>query len=158
MLARMKGGRILVATDGSPASQTAVDGGLEIAAGRAGRVTFLHADTGLARRLLTENAEEPAGRAELIAEDAVLREAVARAEERGVAADVELIGEHGADDIASALVGVAGAIDADMIVVGSRGRGAIKEFVLGSVSHSVLQQSTVPVLVTHAQAEDRSRS
>jgi nucleotide-binding universal stress UspA family protein len=158
MLARVKGGRILVATDGSPASRAAVDVALEIAAGRSGRVTFLHADADLAKRVFGQDAQEAAGRAQLIAEDTVLREAVARADERGVAADVELIGEHGADDIASALVGVADAIDAEMIVVGSRGRGAIKEFVLGSVSHGVLHQSKVPVLVTHAQAEDRSRS
>ncbi|WP_172197340.1 universal stress protein [Saccharibacillus qingshengii] len=38
-------------------------------------------------------------------------------------------------------------LDADLIVIGSRGLGAIREFVLGSVSHNVVQQARVPVLV-----------
>ncbi|GIP31473.1 universal stress protein [Paenibacillus sp. J2TS4] len=35
----------------------------------------------------------------------------------------------------------------DVIVIGSRGLGGIREFVLGSVSHNVAQHSKVPVLI-----------
>lgn len=36
---------------------------------------------------------------------------------------------------------------ADLIVIGSRGLSGVREFVLGSVSHHVVQHSKVPVLV-----------
>lgn len=35
----------------------------------------------------------------------------------------------------------------DLIVMGSRGLGAFKEFMLGSVSHHVVQQAQIPVLI-----------
>ena len=44
--------------------------------------------------------------------------------------------------------------DAELIVVGRRGRGAVKSLVLGSVSSYVLQHSTCPVLVMPAPHHD----
>lgn len=35
----------------------------------------------------------------------------------------------------------------DVIVIGSRGLGGLREFVLGSVSHNVVQHAQVPVLI-----------
>ncbi|MCS7461323.1 universal stress protein [Paenibacillus doosanensis] len=49
--------------------------------------------------------------------------------------------------ITKEILGYANEIEADLIVIGSRGLSGIGEFVLGSVSHNVVQHAKVPVLV-----------
>lgn len=57
----------------------------------------------------------------------------------------------------------AAAAEHDLIVIGSRGRGAVGSAVLGSVSHFVLNHGMVPMLIVHDNGEwsppaDRSSS
>ncbi len=71
-----------------------------------------------------------------------------RAAEAGVdAASEVLVGEPG-----GAIRGYAADTDADLIVVGTHGRGGIRRAVLGSVAERVLRGADRPVLVVPARA------
>jgi nucleotide-binding universal stress UspA family protein len=55
--------------------------------------------------------------------------------------------ETGARGPAPTLIAVAGELQADLIVTGSRGLGGFGELLLGSVSHQLVQHAPVPVVV-----------
>ncbi len=60
--------------------------------------------------------------------------------------------------IAQTILDQAAEIGADVIVLGSRGRGGVKAMLLGSVSRSVLQHADCPVLVVPASDVAAKRS
>jgi len=75
-------------------------------------------------------------------------EALARANERNVAAKKAIVEGHAG----AALLQYAGQCGADLVVVGSHGRRGIKRFFLGSVAESVVRAAPVPVLVVRGAA------
>jgi nucleotide-binding universal stress UspA family protein len=137
--------RILIATDGSPASLQAVDLGLELAEEHAAQVTFLHVAPATDVLAVAGIGMAPVSVPHEVSDDdrAALDKALALAEERGVPALTRLLVGNAAKQI----VAYADEIDADVIVVGSRGLGAVGSAVLGSVSRKVLRDAKRPVLV-----------
>jgi nucleotide-binding universal stress UspA family protein len=62
------------------------------------------------------------------------------------------------EPIRSALIERVEAGHHDLIVMGSRGRGAVRSTLLGSVSHYVLHHSPLPVLIVHAEPSHQHES
>jgi nucleotide-binding universal stress UspA family protein len=140
----------LIATDGSAAAGAAVEAGIELAAAEKADVIFVHASPEIAEALFKANPDSRPSNETVMAADDALRHAGRLAEERGVAFEMEVTGEHGARDVADAIIGTASGKGADMIVVGSRGHGAARTAVFGSVSLEVVRHAQVPVTVVHA--------
>jgi len=146
--------KILTAADGSPSAHEALELGLDLAAEQDAETFVVHVAPIVdavpyggfgyfAPALLHEFDEH---------DRALLNEAVKFAAEKRVDVKTELLKGLPADEI----VAFADAIDADLIVVGSRGHGAIASALLGSVSRGVLHESRRPVLVVrgaHVAAE-----
>jgi nucleotide-binding universal stress UspA family protein len=75
---------------------------------------------------------------------------VARATDAGLVAVPRCEKRDG--DVANTVLLVAAEVDAAMIVLGTRGRGGISSFLLGSVSHQVVQHADRPVMVVPSAA------
>jgi nucleotide-binding universal stress UspA family protein len=141
--------RIVIAMDGSASAAEAVRVGVDLAVEQGAAVTFVH--------VTSPAFATPAGRLaaatllELIPVqevDTALNAAAALARAAGVDADIEIVFGDAADEI----VAYADTIDADMIVVGSRGLGTVMGLLLGSVSSAILQEARRPVLVARSAA------
>ena len=139
--------RILIATDGSEAALEAIDFGLELAHEQGSEVTFVHVTAPI------EWAVYPFGpldaipdEAPVVEEDDALRVALAKAADCGVVAHpVSILG-----DPVIELPAYAERMDADLIVIGSRGLGGVTSALLGSVSRGVLKHANRPVLIVRA--------
>ena len=137
--------KILIATDGSPAALQAVELGLELAEEHGAQVTFVHvapaADVLPVGLPMAGPVSVPH---ELDEHDRTsLDEALELADERGVPALTRLL----VGGAARQIVGYADEIGADVIIVGSRGLGALGSTLLGSVSRKVLHDAKRPVLI-----------
>ncbi len=136
--------KFVIATDGSPASQEAVRYGIELA-GEVGAVVHLVHIAPLSDWVAFP-APVPAVKLRHVLSDVdrdSLVNAAEFAREHGVTVTTELLSGDPVDEI----VAYADTVDADLIVVGSRGHGALASAVLGSVSLGVLHESRRPVVV-----------
>ncbi len=142
--------RILIATDGSPSSREAVAFGVELAAEHEAELIFVHV-------VPTLDGVPAAGFGAIggafphpVSEHdrTVLDEAAAVAAEHGVVSTTAMLRGDTVDEI----VAYADSSDVDLLVVGSRGHGAIASTLLGSVTRGILGESKRPVRIVRAQA------
>jgi nucleotide-binding universal stress UspA family protein len=143
--------KIVIATDGSPSALEAVEYGLELAAEQGAQPIVVHvapatevlpvAAYGMGAPVSVPHEPDEHDRSSL-------DEAVEIAARHGLEARAELL----VGDAPHAIVTFADSVDADLIVVGSRGHGAIAGALLGSVSRRVLHEAKRPVLVVRTAA------
>jgi nucleotide-binding universal stress UspA family protein len=142
---------ILVAVDGSPHADQALGEAIDLADSEHARLTLLTAivpapavvyfgAVGQAVSAIMEGAEAEA--------DSILR----RARDR-VPGDVSVTTVLARPPVLPALIRQIEDGHHDLVVMGSRGRGAVRSALLGSVSHYVLHHSPIPVLIVHAQPQ-----
>jgi nucleotide-binding universal stress UspA family protein len=87
---------------------------------------------------------------------ALAEEGAARAREVGLDAQPRTTPRDGS--LAGAILDVADEVDAEAIVLGSRGLTGVKSLLLGSVSHAVLQHADRPVVVVPSPAVSEGRA
>ncbi len=142
---------ILVAIDGSPDSDRALTQAIDLADSEHSRLTLFSA-------VVTPPAGAYIGAggavaAELARDAETETETILRAAAKMVPDRVSLSTVLSSEPVRHALIHQIKTGAHDLVVMGSRGRGAVRSVLLGSVSHYVLHHSPVPVLIVHADPE-----
>jgi nucleotide-binding universal stress UspA family protein len=134
-------GPIVVGTDGSATATQAVLRAIQLATAFDQTLHIVHA---AAPQPLKEEALPPEFRGTVAANN-VLDDVASRARQNG--ARVETHAVRG--DAAEAILDVAEQVGADLIVVGNKGIGSAKRFVLGNVPSKVVHHSPCSTHVVH---------
>nr|WP_294807117.1 universal stress protein [uncultured Nitrososphaera sp.] len=136
--------RVLVAMDGSDCAKRALESAMDIVKASNGSLTIMHvlqvpSTPGFGKKLTTEILLVYRRDAR-----AFLEEQQREAESHGIKAETLLV----KGSPAKAIMSAAKAMNADLVVIGSRGLGGVKELLLGSVSNAIVHGSKIPVLIT----------
>jgi nucleotide-binding universal stress UspA family protein len=131
---------IVWATDGSELAHGALDHALELARVHDSRIVAVHANELMQGRA----AGQP-----VLADEADLERQIGKQVEelRSVGIDATLEIRTGSKDVATLIADAAEEVDADLIVVGTHGRGGFKAALLGSVARALCHTAARPVLV-----------
>ena len=135
---------IVVGTDGSSQAERALEEAIAIAARDDAQLHIVTAfpDPALIRERITSGATAASVNLSQVA-DSVLNRANERAEAKGVRAET-----HASEsEPAEAILQLASQVNADLIVVGSRGLSGIQRFLMGSVSSKVSEHASCSVMI-----------
>lgn len=142
--------RILVAVDGSRSAEHALDFAIELAVEHQAMLLIVHVVPIADPEHGWDGEVGWAGYEPTDHDRTILANASADAALRGLTAMTILVPGNPVE----AIVDVGERNDASLIVVGSRGHGALISIVIGSVSLGVLRRSARPVVIVHG-APDR---
>jgi nucleotide-binding universal stress UspA family protein len=142
---------ILVAIDGSPDSERALSQAIDLADCEHARLTLFSAV--VAPPSVAYIGVSGAVVADLIRDAAAETDTILRSAAAQVPDGVSLSTVQSSAPVRSALLEQIRTGQHDLVVMGSRGRGAVRSALLGSVSHYVLHHSAAPVLIVHAEGE-----
>lgn len=139
------GGNFVVAVDGSPGSERALEAAIDLAKLTDVGLTLAHVIEWSPFSFHTpqELAERHKRREEELdrAQTAILAPAEATVKAAGLTCD--LVVKHG--NPAEALLGIAQGVNAKHIFIGRKGRSSVGALLFGSVAASLIQISTIPV-------------
>jgi nucleotide-binding universal stress UspA family protein len=139
---------ILVAVDGSVDADAALAHAIDLAESEHTRLTLM---TAVAEVPATSYVMAGEGFGRLIEGAHAQAEEVIRQARDQVPADLPVTTVLSEQPIRLALIRQIKEGHHDLVVMGSRGRGAVRAALLGSASHYVLHHSPVPVLIVHAE-------
>jgi nucleotide-binding universal stress UspA family protein len=140
--------KILVAIDGSPDADQALAQAIDLAEYEHARLTLFSAVAGPPAAAYAGVSGNVVASLALDAQSET--EAVLRAAVEQVPDDVSVSTAFSSEPVRPALLRQIEDGQHDLVIMGSRGRGALASVLLGSVSHYVLHHSPVPVLIVHA--------
>ncbi len=147
---------ILVSVDGSPHARKALTEAIDLASCSNSRLTIITAVPRPPGWVSTPATAAVSGQ---LGQDlereaiAILHDAVERVPDN---VPVTKILTH--EPIRDALMKRLGSGDHDLLVIGSRGRGAVIASLFGSVSHHALHHSPIPVLVVHCGKDESAET
>jgi nucleotide-binding universal stress UspA family protein len=144
---------ILVAIDGSPDADRALTHAIDLAQSEHARLTLITAVIQMPGTAFLVGGDMTAA---MIDDARAEAEAILRRARDRVPDDVPVTIVLTEQPIRIAVIRQIEEGHHDLVVVGSRGRGAVRSSLLGSVSHNILHHSPVPVLIVHDEAAMRT--
>ena len=143
--------RILVGFDDSEVARRALDEALELAKESAAAVRVIHAvDVMLLSTGEVYMDLEAYRRERMAAGQEVLERAKAMAQQQAVEVETALIEVEGTQ-FSNAIIAEARRWGAELIVLGTHGRGAMAHLLMGSVAERVVRHSPMPVLLVKGE-------